>query len=146
MANTVFKATAEDKDGLTMLVKARDFEIILDEPKDLGGNDKGMNPVEAMLSALAACKAIVVKAFAKKYRIKLNSVRIETEGVLDPDGFLGINKDAKIGFSEITTHYYIDADNTEEEIAKYVEFVEGNCPVKDTIASAPAMVHNIHSV
>lgn len=144
MAKTVFKASAEGQDGLTMLCKARDFEIIIDEPEDLGGNDTGMNPVETLLVALASCKAIVVKAFASKHRIKLNSVRIEAEGVLDPDGFLGINKDVKIGFSEITTHYYIDADNTEEEIANYVKFVEANCPVEDTILNAPVMKHEIH--
>ncbi|NLC26138.1 MAG: OsmC family protein [Fastidiosipila sp.] len=139
MAKTVFKATAEGQDGLTMLCKARDFEIVIDEPHELGGNDKGMNPVEALLTALAACKAIVIKAFASKHRIKLNSVRVEVEGVLDPDGFLGLNKDAKIGYSEVTTHYYIDADNTEEEIDKYVKFVEKNCPVKDSIVNAPTM-------
>ncbi|NLW54895.1 MAG: OsmC family protein [Clostridiaceae bacterium] len=139
MAKTVFKATAEGQDGLTMLCKARDFEIVIDEPPELGGNDKGMNPVEALLTALAACKAIVIKAFASKHRIKLNSVRVEVEGVLDPDGFLGLNKDAKIGYSEVTTHYYIDADNTEEEIDKYVKFVEKNCPVKDSIVNAPTM-------
>ena len=144
MAKTVFKATAEDQDGLTMLCKARDFEVILDEPVDLGGNDKGMNPVEALLTAIAACKAIVIKAFVGRYRIKLNSVRVEVEGVLDPDGFLGTNPEAKIGFSEITTHYYIDADNSPEEIAKYVEFTESNCPVKDTIVNSPVMHHDIH--
>lgn len=146
MAKQVFKATVEDQDGLTMLGKARDFEITIDEPVELGGNDKGMNPVEALLIALAACKAIVIKAFARAHKIKVKSVRVESEGVLDADGFLGINKDAKIGFSEITTHYYIDADNTPEEIAEYVKFVEGNCPVKDTIAIAPVMEHVIHEV
>ena len=94
MAKTVFKATAEDQDGLTMLCKARDFEVILDEPVDLGGNDKGMNPVEALLPAIAACKAIVIKAFVGRNRIKLNSVRVEVEGVLDPDGFSGTNPEA----------------------------------------------------
>ncbi|MDD4324227.1 MAG: OsmC family protein [Eubacteriales bacterium] len=146
MAKTVFKATAEDQDGLTMLCKVRGFEVLLDEPVELGGNDKGMNPVEALLTALAACKAIVVKAFVARKRIKLNSVRIEVEGVLDPDGFMGTNRDAKIGFSEIMTHYYIDADNTQEEIAQYVEFVESNCPVNDSIVNAPVMTHDIHNV
>ncbi|MGI6162190.1 MAG: OsmC family protein [Christensenellales bacterium] len=138
MADAVFSATTKLVDGLTAECSARDFTITLDEPVSLGGNDKGMNPVECLLSALGACKCIVVRAFAKKHGIKLNSIRIDLDGVLDPDGFMGVNKDAKIGFSKITTKYYISADNTKEEIEKYIDFVESNCPVKDTIANTPA--------
>ena len=134
---TTFKAVTEAKDGLTISCQARDFEYTLDEPKELGGNDMGMNPVESILCSLGACKSIVVKAFARAHKIKINSVRIELEGVLDPDGFLGKNPDAKIGFSEIKTHFFIDADNTAEEITRYIDFVERNCPVQDTIVNAP---------
>jgi hypothetical protein len=31
------------------VVTARDFQIIIDEPKDLGGTDDGPNPVEYVL-------------------------------------------------------------------------------------------------
>jgi len=76
MANVVFSAVAEMKEGLATRVLSRGFEFILDEPEDLGGTDTGMNPVEALLGSLAACKSIVVRAFARKYRIKLKTVRI----------------------------------------------------------------------
>ncbi|NLJ95102.1 MAG: OsmC family protein [Clostridiaceae bacterium] len=131
-------------DGLTIKCQAREFEITIDEPVEAGGNNKGMTPVEALLIGLASCKAIVVKAFVRKYKINLNSVKVECEGVLDTDGFMGKNPDAKIGFSEITTHYYIDADNTDEELEEYLKFVEINCPVKDTIVNAPEMTHQLH--
>lgn len=138
MADTIFQAKTKIVDGLTVECKARDFTIILDEPPSLGGKDQGMNPVECLLSALGACKCIVARAFAKKNRIKLNSIDIELDGVLDPDGFTGVNKDAKIGFSKITTKYTINADSTKEEIEKFIEFIERTCPVKDTIANTPA--------
>lgn len=138
MADTIFQAKAELTSGLTTRCDARDFTIILDEPADLGGNDKGMNPVECLLSALGACKCIVARAFAEKNGIKLNTIRIELDGILDPNGFLGKDKNAKIGFSKITTKYFIDADNSVEEVEQYVKFIESNCPVKDTIANTPA--------
>lgn len=87
------------------------------------------------MSALGACKAIVVKSFAKKYRINLKDIKVVCEGVLDPDGFMGINPDAKIGFSEITTRFYFDADNTDEELKEFAEFVERTCPVLDTLVN-----------
>ncbi|MDK2979812.1 MAG: hypothetical protein PWQ55_159 [Chloroflexota bacterium] len=144
MADVVFSAKATLKDGLTTQVESRGFSYVLDEPPSLGGKDQGMNPVEALLSALGACKCIVTQAFAKKHGINLKSVHIDLDGVLDPDGFLGKNKDAKIGFSKITTKFYIDADNTEAEIRKYVEFVEGNCPVMDTIVNTPKFETEVH--
>jgi uncharacterized OsmC-like protein len=131
--------------GLKVTNTARDLEFVLDEPTSLGGTDLGMNPVEGLLSALGACKAIVVKSFARLHKIKLQDVRIECEGDLDPDGFLGKNPDAKIGFSRIKTHYYIKADNTPEEIAEFVKFVESNCPVNDTIVNTPKMEDEIHN-
>jgi len=144
MANVVFKAKAQLLDGLAVECSARDFAFVLDEPPSLGGADTGMNPVEALLSSLGGCKCIVARAFAKAKGIDLKSINIELEGVLDPDGFLGRNPDAKIGFSKITTRYYIDADNTEEQIADYVDFIEHHCPVKDTIANTPAFETQIH--
>ncbi len=144
MANVVFKAVAEAKEGLATKVVSRDFEITLDEPADLGGTDTGMNPVEALLGSLAACKSIVVRAFVKKYRINLKSIRVEVEGDLDPEGFLGINKEAKIGFSELRSHFYIEADNTQEEIERYLDFVERNCPVQDTLTRVAKITHTIN--
>lgn len=31
----------------------------------------------------------------------------------------------------------VDADNTEEEITEFIDFVEAHCPVQDTIEKAP---------
>lgn len=120
-----------------MDAEARGHVIRLDEPTSLGGTDTGMNPVEALLSGLGGCKLIVARYFAGKHKMRINSIRIDLEGELDPDGFLGKNPDAKIGFSKIKTIYTIDADNTEEEINKYIEFIDRTCPVLDTIKHAP---------
>lgn len=136
MANTIFTAKAKVMEGLTVECTSRDFKIVLDEPVSLGGNDNGMNPVECLLSSLGACKCIVARAFAKKNKINLKDVEIELEGTLDPDGFLGRNPNAKVGFSLIKTKFKITADNTKEEIEKYVEFIESHCPVQDTLTNA----------
>lgn len=82
MADTLFNAKATLKEGLQVECTARDFSIILDEPVSLGGTDTGMNPVEALLSALGGCKCIVARAFAKKHKINLKNVEIELEGTL----------------------------------------------------------------
>lgn len=143
MAIEKFEAVVENVSGLKVSCKSRDFEFILDEPKNLGGTDTGMNPVEALLNSLGACKVIVAKSFARLHKIKLKSIRIELEGELDPDGFMGKNPNAKIGFSKITTNFFIEADNTDEEIANFVDFINRTCPVADTIENGPEMISNI---
>lgn len=143
MAKQVFKATAKPVDGLTISCVSRDFKLILDEPPALGGNDKGPNPVEAVLMALAACKSIVIKSFAPKFRINLKELTIETEGDLDPDGFMGKNPDAAVGFSAIRTYYHIEADNDKEEIEKFIKFVESHCPVDATLSNPADMSYEI---
>lgn len=143
MAVEKFQAVAENTKGLQVSCRARDFEFILDEPKNLGGTDSGMNPVEALLGSLGACKVIVAKSFAKLHNINLNSIKVELEGELDTDGFMGKNPNAKIGFSKIISKFYIDADNTDEEIEKFVIFINNTCPVADTIKHAPVMENYI---
>lgn len=143
MAVSTTHVSTKPVTGLQIECTARDKTITLDEPKSFGGTDIGMNPVEALLSALGACKCIVVKAFAEAKGIKLHDVAIDLEGDLDSDGFLGKNPDAKIGFSRIVTKYTIKADNTDDEIQAFIEFVEGNCPVSDTIKNTPEMGHEV---
>lgn len=137
MADVQFSAVVTATEGLTMECKSRDFDLILDEPADLGGNDKGMNPVECLLNAIGGCKAIVARSFAPAFEIDLKGIRIEVNGTLDPDGFMGINENAKIGFSHLETNYFFESDATDEKLKEFINFVDGNCPVMDTIVNTP---------
>ena len=140
MAKEIFKSTTILKEGMKVECSARDHKIILDEPKELGGTDLGMNPVEAVLCALGACKCIVARCFAKMHGVDLKDFKIELEGDLDPDGFMGKNPDAKIGFSEVRSKIYIESDSPEEDIKKFVEFIDRTCPVADTLTNSPKLV------
>ena len=144
MADVIFRTKAKLSNGLTVQCEARGFSFTLDGLTTLGGNDNGMNPAEALLSTLGACKCVVVKVFAEKYGIDLKSVQIDVEGVIDPDGFLNGKRNGKSGFSHITTRYYIDANNTEIEVRKYVDFIEHNCPIMDTIINPPEFDTELH--
>ncbi|NHB98390.1 OsmC family protein [Photorhabdus stackebrandtii] len=144
MAKELFTATAKSVAGLKVECTSRDFSFYLDEPRNLGGTDQGMNPVEALLCSLGACKCIVAKAFAKLHKINLIDIHIDLEGELDTDGFTGRNKQAKLGFSKIVTKFYIKADNSEEEIHAFVDFINKTCPVHDTIENTPSFATEIY--
>lgn len=130
----VFKATAtKQAEGLLVETSSRQFKILYDEPKQMGGTDKGINPVEALLTSLGACQAIVVAAFAQHHDFKYDGFRVEIEGDLDPDGFTGRNPDVRKGFSEIRYNMYFKTNEPREKVEQFADFVEKTCPVTDTL-------------
>ena len=146
MADVKFNAVVEAKDGLTMNCKSRNFDLILDEPKELGGNDVGMNPVECLLNAIGGCKAIVARSFAKGHNLNIKNIKIELEGTLNPDGFMGKDKDAKIGFSNIVTNYYFESDEDKAKLEEFMKFVDRTCPVIDTIVNTPNLESKLNII
>ena len=130
---TTFKASATKlADGMQVETKARQFTALLDEPADLGGTNAAMNPVEALLSALGGCQAIVAAAFAKSQGVTFEKVFIELEGDIDLDGFMG-KSDVRPGFQEIRFSIHFKSDEPKEKLEKFVEFIEKTCPVGDTL-------------
>ncbi|WP_027108097.1 OsmC family protein [Lacticigenium naphthae] len=144
MANMTIKTTTESKKGFKVTATSGKHEIIIDEPIGMGGTDKGMNPLETLLASLGGCKCITARAYAKPHNINLNNIRIDFEGDFDPDGYLGKNPEAKIGFSKIVSHFYVDADNSLEEINDFIEFVDKMCPVQDTLVNPAQYEHKVH--
>ncbi len=78
---TTQKATVKKiEGGMRVQAQARSFSFICDEPKEAGGEDTGMTPVEALLCALGSCQTIVATSFAKKKGIELKGFQVELEG------------------------------------------------------------------
>ncbi|MWV42792.1 OsmC family peroxiredoxin [Paenibacillus sp. HJL G12] len=129
-----FKATAHLKEGFKVVANVRHFELIIDEPKSLGGSDTGMNPVEALLASLGACQSIVARAYAPKFGVELEDFRVEVEGDLDLDGFFN-RSEVRPGYSDIHYTFYIKTRSSTENVEQFIQFLESKCPVGDTIAN-----------
>lgn len=135
MALATFKARSELKENVLVEVEARGHKVIIDEPESLGGTDKGMNPVELLLSALGACQAIVARVYANQFEVDLQNFWVELEGDIDTDGFLN-KSDIRPGFLEIRYTFHIETNAPNEKVQAYKEFIEAHCPVGDSIANA----------
>ncbi|KOR89138.1 OsmC family protein [Paenibacillus solani] len=129
-----FKATAHLQEGVRVVTRARQFELVIDEPASLGGTDTGMNPVEALLASLGACQSIVARVYAPKFDVVLDDFRVDVEGDLDLDGFFN-RSDVRPGYSDIRYTFYIKTSSPAEKVKAFVEFLESKCPVGDTIAA-----------
>ena len=60
--------------------------FVMDSHVDFGGRNLGPSPVEAMLSAIAACSAIDVLSILEKKKQIVKSYRIEVDGDRIPPG------------------------------------------------------------
>ena len=124
-----YTATVEAGDKFEAICRARDHEIIIDEPLAAGGNDLGMTPVEALLSSIGAWKTATAKGFSKKLRLDLKSFKIKLDGEIDTEKGRGLSK--------VKTTYYIGGDISKEQVDKFVDLIERYCTVEITILNAP---------
>jgi uncharacterized OsmC-like protein len=134
MAIETFKAKAVLKDKYLVETEARGHKLVIDEPKELGGTDQGINPVEAVLAALGACQSVVARTYAKQFDVSLKNFRVELEGDIDLDGFFN-KSDVRPGFSDIRYIFHIETDAPEEKVQAFKEFLEAHCPVGDSLAN-----------
>lgn len=134
MAITTFEATAHLQEGVKVKARSRHFEINIDEPKSLGGTDTAMNPVEALLCSLGACQSIVARVYAPQFEVNLEGFWVETSGDIDLDGFFN-KSEVRRGFSEIRYTFHIKTDAPKENVKAFIEFLEQQCPVGDSLAS-----------
>lgn len=134
-ANTQFKAKARLDEGVLAKVSIRDFNLISDEPAVLGGTNRGPNPVELVLGALAACQEIVISAYAAVLGVELDGVDIEVKGNLDLRGFLNV-ADVRAGYDSVEFATTIKTSETDKsKLDQLIRFAETKCPVYDILTN-----------
>ncbi len=115
-------------------VRVRNFQIKIDEPPQLGGEDEAPNPVEYLLAALSGCLNVMAHLIAKEKGIKLNGLKIDIEGELDLDGLMG-KGDVRPGFEKITVKIHPETDAPEGKLKEWLKEIERRCPVSDNISN-----------
>lgn len=136
MTNLKFRIKAKSETATKTIVKARGFEIIVDEPKALGGDDEGANPVEYILAALSGCLNVVGHMIAKELNFELRGVEIVISGEINVDRLFGTSMDERAGYKNIEVVMKPDCDASPEILSEWVKMVEDRCPVSDNIGNA----------
>lgn len=110
-----------------------DFQLDADEPELLLGTDRGANPVEYILTALAGCLTTALVYHAAARGITIRAVESDLEGELDLRGFLGMSANVRSGYKNISVRFRIDADTEPYELAELVELAKQRSPVYDML-------------
>jgi uncharacterized OsmC-like protein len=102
--------------------RARPFIMDADEPDVLLGQDRGANPVEFVLHALAACLTTSVIYHAAARGIEIGAFETELDGDLDIQGMLGISGSIRKGYQQLRVRFKVQSDadaTTLRELCQY---------------------------
>jgi len=128
---------AESETPTRIRVRSSKFEMIIDEPESMGGTDMGPSPVQVLLMALAGCLHVTGHEVARQKGMKLNGMRIEINGTMNPCKFLGLSTHERAGFQTIDVTIHANFENeTPEAIEAWLKETEERCPVTDNIENS----------
>jgi uncharacterized OsmC-like protein len=119
--------------------RVKPFVMDNDEPAVLLGADRGANPVEYALHALAGCLTTSLVYHAAAQGVKIDAVESDFEGDLDLHGFLGLSDRVRSGYENIRVTFKITADAPEEKLRELCELAQKRSPVFD-IVSNPTLI------
>ena len=111
---------------------AAPFEMECGEPPVLLGRDRGANPVEFLLNALAGCLTTTMAYHAAARRLEIGAIDSELEGDLDLRGFLGISPEVRKGYREIRVKMRVQSKASPAVLRELAQF----SPVFDVCSRA----------
>lgn len=121
------KVQIKYQEGSRFIAQARTHQFTIDQPKEKGGSDSGMNPLEVFMSSLGSCVAFYARKYCKDTNIDPSGLVVDVESELSQDRPFRF-KDIKV-----TISLGQDIGNKRESLLKFVS----NCPIHNTIASHP---------
>ena len=135
MEDLKFRVLAHSENPTKTVVKARGFEIIIDEPESLGGTNEGANPVEFMLAAFCGCINVMGHVIAKEMEFELRSIKIKMCGNLNPQRLFGSSFEERAGYKGIDVSIAPDCDAPIEILEEWMAKIEDRCPVSDNLSN-----------
>ncbi len=118
----------------TQSVLAGPHVLVADEPRDLGGDDRGPPPYDLLLAALGACTSMTVRMYAKRKGWPLSriSVRLRHEKIHARDC---ADCETKSGFIDhVAREVTLEGDLDTEQRERLLE-IANKCPVHRTLHS-----------
>lgn len=130
-----FGIEGENENPTKLVVNARNFKLVVDEPAGLGGTDHGPNPVEYLLAGYAGCLNVVAHLVAKEQGLDLKKLSINVDGDINPARLFGLSNDDRAGFKIIRVNMAIDTDAEQSAIDQWLKEVENRCPINDNLTN-----------
>ena len=119
-----------------------DHRLIIDEPKEFGGDGKGPNPYDLLLASLGGCTAMTIVSYAKRKDIPLEGVqiRLQHEKIYAEDCEECMVQEGKL--DQITREIHLQGNLTDEQKERLLE-IATRCPVHRTLTSENRVIDKV---
>lgn len=135
-ADTTWNASVVWDGGFRTTTAIGDFPpFATDEPEGLGGTNTAPNPVEQLIGALGSCLAIGYAANASAAGIRIDHLRIDIEGELNLETFLGL-RPGNAGYETLRATVHLTTDADDATIGELHDKVVATSPVGHTLSRA----------
>ena len=114
--------------------KTGQHNLIIDESKDVGGDGRGPDPYDLLLSALGGCTSMTIMMYAKRKGWPLEGIQVKLnhEKIHANDCDECITQEGKL--DQITKTIFLKGDLTQEQKERLLEIAE-RCPVNKTLTT-----------
>ncbi len=126
------KVSSKHVSGLYTETAVREHVVKSDYGEAAGGTNQAPNPIELLLSAVAACMEAAFYEFAVHEGFTVSSLSVEVEGTLDLRGLFMLD-DVPAGFRDVRYVFTIKTPDDEVRIKELAERVVAHCPVVDSL-------------
>jgi uncharacterized OsmC-like protein len=65
--------------GVQLAVEIRNHRLVLDQPKEEGGEDRGVTPVEMFVASLGGCIGYFAVRFCQRHKIQTDGLKVTME-------------------------------------------------------------------
>ncbi|SES28756.1 OsmC family protein [Salipaludibacillus aurantiacus] len=135
MSNKMTFQVTGETNNMRADLKSKQHEIIIDEPANMGGTDKGQDPMSNMLASLAGCENVIANMVAKEMNFDLQSIEFDVRGELDPRGLMG-DENVRPYFEKVHVEAKVKTEESQERIDELKEKTDARCPVITTFKAA----------
>lgn len=126
-------------------VKSRDLTLTMDEPKDRGGSNLGLMPLETMMAGLIGCTNVVSHKIAKANDIDMQDMSVRAEVTVDSSG-TRLVEEIDVPFPAVRLFIEFTTTSDEAAVAILKRDLRRYCAVSKVLQQAGSKVEEIWTI